>query len=105
MEGEELPPNKQGILECVDGGLTQTLDEDNTVRFSLKVIKDLYYIFNIYLQILQTSECQMLRLLFIICYRVKGSSIVIQEKFYSSPFIVQSNNRNLVHFKKVHSSK
>eukprot|EP00027_Filamoeba_sp_ATCC50430_P004686 CAMPEP_0168564424 /NCGR_PEP_ID=MMETSP0413-20121227/13242_1 /TAXON_ID=136452 /ORGANISM="Filamoeba nolandi, Strain NC-AS-23-1" /LENGTH=354 /DNA_ID=CAMNT_0008596103 /DNA_START=304 /DNA_END=1368 /DNA_ORIENTATION=+ len=78
-DGNELPENKAHILESIEGGLIQLLDDNGSANFSLKV--------------LDTSEGDWWRLVFLISYREEGNSSFICEKIYSRQFIVNSNKK------------
>jgi len=76
-DGNELPPEKQTILESVDDkGLTQALAPGLTANFSLKVV--------------ETSDGNQFRLLFIVNYVAEGMG-PLEEKIQSRPFLVFSN--------------
>jgi len=81
QDGEELPPNKANMLDSIERSTTQPLDENHTAQFSLKV--------------LETSEGNMVRLLFTINYRLKNLG-QCQEKILSRPFVVYSNRKKHV---------
>lgn len=78
-DGNELPENKSHILESIEGGLIQLLDDNAAANFSLKV--------------LDTSEGDWWRLVFLISYREEGNSSFVCEKLYSRQFIVNSNKK------------
>jgi len=81
QEGEELPGNKGQALESIERSLTQPLDENYTAQFSLKIM--------------ETSEGNMVRLLFIVRYKTKQLGYC-EEKILSRPFVVYSNRKKQV---------
>jgi len=81
QEGDDLPSNKAAMLESIERSLSQPLDENHSAQFSLKVM--------------ETSEGNMLRLLFIVRYKLKGLG-PCEERILSRPFIVYSNRKKHV---------
>jgi len=81
QDGEDLPTTKANMLDSIERSTTQPLDENFTAQFSLKV--------------LETSEGNMVRLLFTVNYRLKNLG-QCQEKILSRPFVVYSNRKKHV---------
>lgn len=78
-EGGTIASDRGNILESVDGSLSQPLYGPNlSTDFSLKV--------------LQTSQGNMFRLLFVVNYVMEGIG-TCEEKIFSRPFVVHSNRR------------
>jgi hypothetical protein len=69
---------KENLLDCLDGGLEQSLDANHCASFALKV--------------LETSEGHLFRLRFIIDYTIDDKEKV-QEKIFSRAFSVYSNRK------------
>jgi hypothetical protein len=76
VDGIEIQSSKQ-MLECTEGNLTQSLDTNHSAHFSLKI--------------LETSDGNMLRFLFLVDYVSNGASL--EEKILSRPFQVFSNRK------------
>jgi hypothetical protein len=78
QDGEDLAPNKAHMLDSIERSMTQALDENLTAQFSLKIM--------------ETSEGNMVRLLFTVRYRLKNLGSC-EEKILSRPFVVYSNRK------------
>jgi len=81
QDGEELGPNKAHMLDSIERSTTQPLDENLSAQFSLKIM--------------ETSEGNMVRLLFTVRYRLKSLG-QCEEKILSRPFVVYSNRKKHV---------
>jgi hypothetical protein len=81
QDGEDLPPNKAHMLDSIERSTTQPLDENLTAQFSLKIM--------------ETSEGNMVRLMFTVRYRLKSLG-QCEEKILSRPFVVYSNRKKHV---------
>jgi len=81
QDGEDLPTNKVNMLDSIERSTNQPLDENLTAQFSLKV--------------LETSEGNTVRLMFMVNYRLKNLG-QCQEKILSRPFVVYSNRKKHV---------
>jgi len=81
QDGEDLPPTKAHMLDSIERSTTQPLDENLTAQFSLKIM--------------ETSEGNMVRLLFTVRYRLKNLG-QCEEKILSRPFVVYSNRKKHV---------